>query len=326
MSQLEFWNIGDEISVREAFGRVLNQAATVRDDFVLFDADVAGGTGAKPFVKENPERVMQFGIAEQNMMAAAAGFADTGLIPVVSTFASFGTMRSHEQYRTAICFANRNAKLCCSHHGADVGPDGATAQCFEDLATMRAIPNNVVISPADANEFMQAFHTILDHKGPVYMRIGRSPTPVVTPADEPFVIGKAKRVREGSDLTIIATGVMVARALKAADELQSQGISARVVNMASIKPIDGDEIEAAVQDTGHIITAEDHNIFGGLGSAVAEYSSQHCPVKIKMVGVQDRFGKSGEHDELPAYFGIDAAAIVKAAHDMMKDKGAQRVA
>jgi len=314
---LDYWTVGEDVSVRDAFGRILVHMAAERSDWVLLDADVAGGTGAKPLVTEHPDRVMQFGIAEQNMMAAAGGVADTGLIPVVSTFGAFGCMRAHEQFRTAIAYPERNAKLCCSHVGLDVGPDGASAQMLEDLATMRAIPGVVVISPADANEFMKAFPAILAHQGPVYMRIGRSPTPVVFGADHTFEIGKATRVREGSDVTVIATGVMVARALSAADILGKEGMSVRVVNMATIKPIDVAEVVAAASETKGIVTAEDHNIFGGLGSAVAECAAQHHPAKMKFVGVNDTFGKSGEHDELPAMFGIDAKAVYTACKELI---------
>jgi transketolase len=318
MSELSYFEKGKEVSVREAFGRILVHEAGVRDDWVLLDADVAGGTGAKPLVGAHPDRVMQFGIAEQNMMAAAAGVADTGLIPVVSTFAAFGCMRAHEQFRTAIAYAGRNVKLCCSHIGLDVGPDGATAQMLEDFATMRAIPDVTVISPADANEFMQAFIAILDHEGPVYMRIGRSPTPVVYGADHDFKIGKAHRLREGKDVTVVATGVMVARALDAAKTLEGEGISVRVVNLATIKPIDVEEMVAAATETKGIVTAEDHNIMAGMGSAVAECLAEHAPARMKFVGVKDRFGKSGEHNELPAMFEIDAAAIVKACRALVK--------
>ncbi len=313
---LEYWNVGEEISVRDAFGRVLVDQASERDDWVLLDADVAGGTGAKPLVGSNPDRVMQFGIAEQNMMAASAGIADTGLIPVVSTFAAFGCMRAHEQFRTAVAYAERNVKLCCSHIGVDVGPDGATAQMFEDIATMRAIPNVTVVVPADANEFMQAFKAVLDHDGPVYMRIGRSPTPVVYEANVEFKIGKANRVREGSDVTVIACGVMVARALKAAEMLEAEGISVRVVNLSTIKPIDVDEVVAAARETSGIVTAEDHNIMGGMGSAVAECLAEHHPARVKFIGIKDVFGKSGEHDELPAMFGIDADSVAAACREL----------
>ncbi len=310
--ELEYWAKGEDVSLRDAFGRVLLHAGAMRDDWVLLDADVAGGTGAKPFTQDMPERVMQFGIAEQNMMAAASGVADSGLIPVVSTFAAFGTMRAHEQFRTAVCYGQRNVKLCCSHHGLDVGPDGATAQALEDLATMRAIPDVTVISPADANEFMAAFHAVLDHIGPVYMRIGRSATPVLYDGPTSFTIGKADRLREGDDVTIIATGVMVARSLQAAETLKAEGINARVVNMATIKPLDNAEVIAAARETGAIVTAEDHSIIGGLGGAVAECLAAHQPALVEFVGIKDEFGKSGEHDELPALFGIDAAGVVAA--------------
>ncbi|WP_262691444.1 transketolase family protein [Kordiimonas aestuarii] len=318
MTELSYWNKGEQVSVREAFGRILVHEAGQREDWVLLDADVAGGTGAKPLVGAHPGRVMQFGIAEQNMMAAAAGVADTGLIPVVSTFAAFGCMRAHEQFRTAVAYAERNVKLCCSHHGLDVGPDGATAQMLEDFATMRAIPGVTVISPADANEFMKAFTAVLDHKGPVYLRIGRSATRVVYGADHEFKIGKADRLRDGKDVTIVATGVMVARALDAAETLKGEGIDARVVNLATIKPIDVAEMVAAARETGGIVTAEDHNTMAGMGSAVAECLAEHAPARMRFVGVKDRFGKSGEHDELPAMFETDAAAIANACRSLLK--------
>ncbi|GHF29497.1 transketolase [Kordiimonas sediminis] len=316
MTSLDFWTPGDEVSVRDAFGRILSYMADQRADWVLLDADVAGGTGAKPLVNSHPDRVMQFGIAEQNMMAASAGVADTGLIPVVSTFAAFGCMRAHEQFRTAVAYAGRNVKLCCSHIGLDVGPDGATAQMLEDLATMRAIPGVTVISPADANEFMLAFQAILDHEGPVYMRIGRSPTPVVYDASHRFEIGRAHRIRDGRSVSVFATGVMVARALAAADVLAKDGIDVRVVNVSTIKPIDQQEVVSAAQETAGIVTAEDHNILGGLGGAVAECLAEHSPAPMRFVGVRDTFGKSGEHDELPALFGIDSEAIIKACREL----------
>lgn len=319
-SHLAYWTPGEEISVRDAFGRILVHMAQERADWVFLDADVAGGTGAKPLIQSNPDRVMQFGIAEQNMMAAAAGVADTGLIPVVSTFAAFGCMRAHEQFRTAVAYAGRNVKLCCSHHGLDVGPDGATAQMLEDLATMRAIPDVTVISPADANEFMKAFIAILDHDGPVYMRIGRSPTPVVYDSEYEFVVGKAHRVKDGRDVTVFATGVMVPRALDAAKHLESEGVSVRVVNMSTIKPVDKEEVLAAARETRGIVSAEDHNVLGGMGSAIAECLAEHHPARMRFVGVQDRFGKSGEHTNLPAMFGIDAAAVVQACRGILKNE------
>lgn len=315
--KLEYWPLNADVSVREAFGRVLVDQAGERSDWVLLDADVAGGTGAKPLIMAHPDRVMQFGIAEQNMMAASGGVADTGLIPVVSTFAAFGCMRAHEQFRTAVAYPGRNVKLCCSHVGMDVGPDGATAQMLEDFATMRAIPDVTVVSPADANEFMMAFKAVLDHEGPVYMRIGRSPTSVVFGSDHQFEIGKATRVRDGDDVTVVATGVMVARALAAADELSKQGVSVRVINMATIKPIDEAEILAAAEETKGIVSAEDHSVIGGLGSAVAEVLVKNRPAPMRFVGVKDRFGKSGEHDELPSLFGIDSKGIELACKELL---------
>lgn len=318
MNDLEYWPVGANVSVRDAFGRILVNMAHIRNDWVLLDADVAGGTGAKPLIAAYPERVVQFGIAEQNMMAAAAGMADTGIVPVVSTFAAFGCMRAHEQFRTAIAYGDRNVKLCCSHVGLDVGPDGATAQMLEDLATMRAIPGVTVISPADANEFMNAFQAILDHKGPVYMRIGRSPTPVVSDGSQPFKIGKAFRLHEGTDVTVVATGVMVARAMVAAEVLKAEGVSVRVVNIPTIKPLDIDELVSAAMQTQGIVTAEDHNVIGGLGGAVAECLAAHHPTKIRFVGVNDRFGKSGEHTDLPAAFGIAADNVADACRAIVK--------
>ena len=316
----DFWPVGSEVSVREAFGRILLHQASIRKDWMLFDADVAGGTGAKPLVQTFPDRVVQFGIAEQNMMAAAGGMSDTGIIPVVSTFAAFGCMRAHEQFRTAIAYPSRNVKLCCSHIGLDVGPDGATAQMLEDLATMRAIPGVTVLSPADANEFMRAFITILDYEGPVYMRIGRSPTPIVMDGSATFDIGRSVCLRDGNDVSVVATGVMVARALKAADELEKEGVSVRVINMSSIKPIDAEMLLKAASETSGIVTAEDHNVIGGLGGAVAEFLAENFPTHVSFVGVRDKFGKSGEHTNLPEAFGIDSDAVVNACRDLLRGK------
>jgi len=317
---LKFWEKGENVSLREAFGRVLVHLGKKRDDFVLFDADIAGGTGAKPFVTAFPRRVVQFGIAEQNMMAAAGGCADTGVIPVVSTFAAFGAMRAHEQFRTAIAYPNRNVKLCCSHLGVDTGPDGATAQMFEDLAVMRSIPGVAVVVPADANELMRAFDAVLNRIGPVYMRIGRSPAPVISDAKRPFVIGKATRVHEGTDATIVACGVMVARALSAADELAAQGLHIRVVNLSTIKPLDSRELLAAARETGAVLTAEDHNVRGGMGSAVAEFLVEHHPVPMKLVGVQDCFGKSGEATELANLYGLTAKHLEREVKKLIRKK------
>lgn len=320
MGSLEYWARGEKVSLRAAFGRILCHLAEVREDFVLFDADVGGGTGSKPFIEKYPERVVQCGIAEQNMMAAAAGFSTVGIIPVVSTFAVFGLMRAHEQFRTAIAYPRRNVKLCCSHLGVDVGPDGATAQMLEDLAIARSIPNVTVVVPADANEFMMAFSQVLDLEGPVYMRIGRSPAPVIFDRSHQFKIGKATCVRDGDDVTIIATGVMVERAMCAHESLKSLGIRGRVINLSTIKPVDEEMVLAAARETGAIVTAEDHTVVGGMGSAVAELVVGQCPVPMAFVGIHDRFGCSGDPDELARHYHIVADDIVSAAQNLMERK------
>lgn len=316
----QFWSVNEEISLRKAFGRILCHLGEERDDFVLFDADVGGGTGAKPFIEKYPQRVMQFGIAEQNMMAAAAGFSTVGIIPIVSTFAVFGLMRAHEQFRTVIAYPKRNVKLCCSHLGVDVGPDGATAQMLEDLAIARSIPNVTVVVPADANEFMLAFSQVLNWDGPVYMRIGRSPTQVIFDEKHTFRIGKATLLKPGNDATIVATGVMVARSVKAHELLKAKGISARVINLSTIKPIDEDILLSAAIETGAIVTAEDHNIHGGMGSAVAEVLAKRYPVPMAFVALKDCFGCSGEPDELAKYFSITAEDVAKAVQEVIERK------
>jgi transketolase len=306
-------------SLREAFGKSLSALADEFPKLVVLDADIAGGTGVHHFRKSHPERFVQFGIAEQNMMAAAGGMAAVGLMPVVTTFAVF-CLRAIEQARLSLCYARRNAKIVASHPGLDVGPDGGSAQALEDLACFRAIPGMTVISPADAVEMAQATRAILEYDGPVYMRTGRSPSPRLFGADHKFEIGKGQILRAGTDLTIIACGTEVARALEAADTLKEDGISARVVNMPTIKPIDSDLIARCARETGAIVTAEDHNIHGGLGGAVAESLAATIPCPVEFIGVKDVFGASGEPEELAYAFEISAPFIVAAARKVLKRK------
>jgi len=306
-------------SLREAFGKELTKLADNFPNVVVLDADVAGGTGIHNFRGAHPDRFYQFGIAEQNMVAAAGGLAATGLIPVVTTFAIF-TLRALEQARLSVAYANRNVKIVASHPGLDVGPDGASAQCLEDLAAFRAIPNMVVISPADQIETEQATRAILEHVGPVYMRTGRSPATRLFGDDHVFEIGKGQIVQDGVDVTIVACGVEVARSLDAAKLLSGEGISARVVNMATIKPLDHALLERCARETGCMVTAEDHNILGGLGGAVAESLVAHTPCPVEFVGVNDRFGLSGEPDELVEYFGIGPTHIADAARRVLTRK------
>lgn len=299
-------------SLREAFGKALVTLSDKYPNFVVLDADVAGGTGAHNFRKAAPDRFFQFGIAEQNMMAAAGGMASTGLVPFVTTFAVF-CMRAIEQARLSIAYTNCNVKIVASHPGLDVGPDGASAQCLEDLAMFRSIPNMTVISPADAIEVSQATEAILKHNGPVYMRTGRSPAPRIFDQDYQFEIGKGQVIRPGNDVTIVACGVETARSLDAAELLATESISARVVNMSTIKPIDSKLLKQCAQETGCIVTAEDHNILGGLGGAVAESVSVTHPCPIEFVGVADTFGESGEPDELADKYELTAPYIALAA-------------
>jgi transketolase len=299
-------------SLREAFGKALSCMADEFSNVVVLDADIAGGTGVHHFRKSHPDRFIQFGIAEQNMMAAAGGLAATGLIPVVTTFAVF-CLRAVEQARLSLAYARRNAKIVASHPGLDVGPDGGSAQALEDLAAFRAIPGMTVLSPADATEMKRAVRAMLEFDGPVYMRTGRSPAKHIYGEDHRFEIGKGDVVRDGSDVTIVACGVEVARALEAAEILAAENISARVVNMATIKPIDGALLSRCAEETGCFVTAEDHNIHGGLGSAVAESLAATHPAPIEFVGVKDVFGASGEPEELAEAFGLTAPHIAQAA-------------
>jgi transketolase len=311
--------IANSDSLREAFGKALSALGDEFPNLVVLDADIAGGTGVHHFRKSHPKRLLQFGIAEQNMMAAAGGLAATGLIPVVTTFAVF-CLRAIEQARLSLCYARRNAKIVASHPGLDVGPDGGSAQALEDLAAFRAIPGMTVISPADPTEMALATRAMLEYQGPVYMRSGRSPAPRLFGDDHKFEIGKGQILRDGDDVTIVACGVEVARALAAADMLEHDGISARVVNMATIKPIDTALLSICSLETGAIVTAEDHNIHGGLGGAVAEALAQTRPCPIEFVGVRDTFGASGEPEELADHFGISAPFIADAARRVIARK------
>ena len=306
-------------SLREAFGRALAGLADDYPQLVVLDADIAGGTGVHHFRKSHPERFLQFGIAEQNMMAAAGGLAAVGMLPVVTTFAVF-CLRAIEQARLSIAYAKRNVKIVASHPGLDVGPDGGSAQALEDLAAFRAIPGMTVISPADPIEMALATRAVLDFDGPVYMRTGRSPCPRLFGDDHRFEIGKGQVLRDGIDATIVTCGVEVARALRAAECLLEEGIFVRVVNMPTIKPIDAVLLARCAEETGAFVTAEDHNVYGGLGGAVAEVLAKTCPAPIDFVGLADRFGESGEPQELAEHCGIGASSIADACRRVIARK------
>lgn len=306
-------------SLREAFGIALCALANEFPNMVVLDADVAGGTGAHHFRTAYPDRFFQFGIAEQNMMAAAGGMASTGLIPVVTTFAVF-CLRAYEQARLSVAYCQRNVKIVASHPGLDVGPDGGSAQALEDLAAFRAIPGMTVISPADPHEVELATRAILDFYGPVYMRTGRSASRSIVPSDYEFEIGKGRILRGGNDVTIVACGVEVARAVDSADKLALEGISARVINMSTIKPIDKELLIQAARETGAFVTAEDHNVLGGLGAAVAEVLALHEPCPIEFIGVRDQFGESGDPEELADKYELTEPYISAAARKVIKRK------
>lgn len=303
-------------SLREAFGKSLVRLGSHHHNFVVFDADVAGGTGTHHFRKHFADRFYQFGIAEQNMMAMAGGFSCTGVIPFVTTFAVF-CLRALEQVRLSIAYPHRNVKIVASHPGLDVGPDGASAQCLEDLAAFRAIPGMTVVSPADPLEVDQATEAILSYDGPVYMRTGRSPTTRILTSNYQFTLGKGVVLRKGRDVTLVACGVQVARALDAADILLQDGIRARVVNMSTIKPIDSELLARCAEETGCFVTAEDHNTHGGLGSAIAESLAQTRPCPIEFIGVRDTFGESGEPAELAERYELTAPFIAEAARRVL---------
>ncbi len=296
-------------NMRDAFGRALVELGKVREDFVVLDADVAGGTGTYHFRETFPDRFIQCGIAEQNMFSMAAGLSTTGVIPVVTCYAVFASMRAIEQARNSIAYPEFNVKIAASHLGLDVGPDGATHQSVEDMAFFRAIPNFKVASPADPNELNSTLSAVLDTPGPVYLRTGRSPLPTFLEPGTKFQFGRSHILAEGDDAAIMAVGVMVHRALETAQLLKEKGISVRVVNLSSIKPLDIDLIVQSAQKTGLIVTAEDHNIIGGLGSAVAEVLALNHPCPMVMMGIQDCFGESGEPQDLAVKYQLTSQDI-----------------
>ena len=306
-------------SLRESFGKKLTSLADKYPKVVVLDADIAGGTGIHHFRNRYPDRFIQCGIAEQNMMAMAGGLAAVGLVPIVTTFAVF-MLRAIEQARLSIAYADMNVKIVASHPGLDTGPDGGSAQCLEDLACFRSIPNMIVISPCDPIEMDQATEAILNYVGPVYMRTGRSDTKKILNNEYKFEIGKGRVIKDGKDVTIVACGVEVSRALEAAESLEVSGISARVVNMSTIKPIDSELLEKCAIETGAFVTAEDHNVIGGLGGAVAESLAKSRPCPIEFIGAQDVFGESGEPSELAEKYQQTAEFIVIAAKKAINRK------
>ena len=307
-----------KIATRESYGNALKELAAEHDDMIVFDADLAGATKTGIFKKAYPDRHFNCGIAEGNMMAVAAGAAAAGLKPFASTFAMFAAGRAFEQIRNSIGYPHLNVKICATHGGISVGEDGASHQCCEDFATMRSIPGMLVLCPSDDVEARAAVKALYDYEGPAYMRLGRLAVPVFHDENNfHFEIGKGEVLQDGTDVAIIATGLMVNEAVEAGKALKELGINARVINMATIKPLDEELVLKAARDCGKVITCEEHNIIGGLGEAVCALLSEKCPIPVRRIGVNDEFGESGPAVDLLKKYGLSAEHIVEVAKEFL---------
>lgn len=307
-------------SQRKEYANALTEVGKERTDVVVLDADLSSSTRTAEFAKNFPERFFNCGIAEQNMIGTAAGLAAAGKTVFASTFAAFATGRCWDQIRQAVAYSNLDVKIVATHAGITVGPDGATHQALEDIAIMRVLPNMTVIVPADGAETYKAIKAIANYKGPCYVRLGRSDVPLVTSMETPFEVGKASLLKEGSDITLAACGQMVAICLEAAEELESRGISAEVLNVSTIKPLDKDAIAKSVEKTGCIVTAEEHSIEGGLGSAVCEFLCETYSVPQQRIGTPACFGESGEIDALMKKYGLTKEHVVEASEKVIRRK------
>ena len=306
-----------KIATRESYGNALVELGKTTDNVVVLDADLAGATKSGIFKKAFPDRFFDCGIAEGNMICVAAGLSTMGIVPFVSTFAMFAAGRAFEQIRNSIWYPHLNVKICATHGGVSVGADGASHQCCEDFALMRSIPGMTVVCPSDDVEARKAVKAAYEMEGPVYLRFGRAPMPVIHGEDYNFQFGKGEVLRDGKDVAIIATGILVPQAVDAAKLLEKDGISARVINMATIKPLDRELVIRAAKECGKIVTVEEHSIIGGLGEAVCAALAEECPVPVRRVGVQDVFGHSGSADELLKEFGLCADSIAAKAKELL---------
>ena len=305
-----------KIATRESYGEALAELGKEHEDIVVLDADLSNATKTNTFQKAFPERHINCGIAEGNMMAIAAGIAAAGKVPFASTFAMFAAGRAFEQVRNSIGYPQLNVKIGATHAGLSVGEDGASHQCNEDIATMRVIPGMTVISPCDDVEARAAVRAAYEMKGPVYLRFSRLASPVINdPESYNFEIGKGITLREGKDITLIATGLMVSRTLEAADRLAAEGISAEVINIHTIKPLDEELVIASAKKTGKVVTVEEHSVIGGLGSAVCDLLAEKAPTPVKRIGVQDVFGESGPAEEVLSKYGLDVDGIYAAIRE-----------
>ena len=311
---------GEKLAQRSYYGKALAKLAETNPDVVVFDADLAGSTKTSSFQSAAPERFVQTGIAESNMIGVAAGMAASGKIAFASTFGVFASGRCWEQIRMAVAYPKLNVKIVATHCGLSVGPDGATHQALEDIAIMRSLPNMTVVVPCDAYEAYAATLALAEHDGPAYMRMGRSEFPVIKDKDCKFQIGKADVIREGKDVSIIACGQMVQTSIEAAELLEKEGISAEIINMATVKPLDAEAVIATARKTGAVVTAEEHSIIGGLGSAVAEVLADKQNVPFERVGIKDRFGQSGKPPVLFEAYGLTDKAIIEACERVIARK------
>ena len=306
-----------KIATREGYGAALAELGAEHNNIVVLDADLAGSTKSGVFGKAFPDRFFNCGIAEANMMCVAAGLSTTGLVPFASSFAMFASARAYEQIRNSIGYPHLNVKIGASHGGISVGEDGASHQCCEDFALMRSIPGMVVMSPSDYVEAKAMTKAAYEHNGPVYMRMGRSAVPIFHEEGTPFVIGKGDILRDGKDIAIIANGLMVYEAMKAADALAAEGVDAMIVNMATIKPLDEELVLSAAKKCGKVITCEEHSVIGGLGEAVCSLLSEKLPTPVKRIGMNDEFGRSGPADQLLQFYGLCAENIVKVTKEFL---------
>jgi transketolase len=310
----------EELPIRDGFGEALLELGGTNQAIVALTADLAESTRVRKFAQAFPDRFFEVGVAEQNLVGVAAGLAHAGLIPFATSYAVFSPGRSWDQLRVSVCYANANVKIVSSHSGLSVGADGATHQGLEDVALTRVLPNMVVVVPCDSTEAFKATVALAHLKGPAYLRLGREKSPVITNEKTPFQIGQAVMLTRGSDVTLVANGPMVFVALQAAQELETNGLAARVINLHTVKPLDTVTLLDAAEETGAIVTAEDHQVAGGMGSAVAEFLAANCPVPVVRVGMNDRFGESGSAKELMHHYGLTKEAVVAAAHQALELK------
>ena len=304
-------DLDNKIATRESFGKALVELGKENKEVVVLTADLAGATKTSLFEKEFPDRFINVGIAEQNLIGISAGLATTGKIPFASTFAMFAAGRAYDQIRNSVAYPKLNVKICGTHAGVTVGEDGATHQMLEDLSLMRSIPNMTVLCPSDDTQTKWAIKEMAKFDGPVYIRLARVATPIIYDENQKFEIGKMVQIGDGTDATIFATGVEVAEALKAKEELEKENINIRVVDVHTIKPIDREMIVKCAKETEKIITIEDHSIIGGLGTAICEVLSEEYPTKVIRMGMNDKFGKSGKAEQLLKYFKLDSQAIIE---------------